>query len=209
VNVVDKNEDHVKMRILQATKKLSATKGFEATSVREICKEANANISLVSYYYGGKESLFEAMLQEFIPIPVFSEHLRREEVDPIQGMKRLIEQMYRFCKADPEISDIVHQEFTLHSERIDIIRKYTLPVWLLLRDYLQAGQAQGVFHFQSLDHTFLQVMGSILFGSNEAKSLTIVTLLDIQLVEQDDPLEELIVYILRGLGCTVEQIHSK
>ncbi len=209
MNVVDKGEDHVKMRILQATKKLAATKGFEATSVREICKEANANISLVSYYYGGKEPLFEAMLQEFIPIPVFSEQLRHEEMNPIQGMKRLIEQMYRFCKSDPEISDIVHQEFTLHSERIDIIQKYTLPVWLLLRHYLEAGREQGVFHFHSLDHTFLQVMGSILFGSNEAKSLTIVTLLDIQLVEQGDLLEELIVYILRGLGCTVEQIDNK
>lgn len=207
--MVDKSEDHVKRRILQATKKLAATKGFEAASVREICKEAKANISLVSYYYGGKEPLFEAMLQEFIPIPVFSEQLRHEEVNPIQGMKRLIEQMYYFCKADPEISDIVHQEFTLHSERIDIIQKYTLPVWQLLRHYLEEGRKQGVFHFCSSDHTFLQVMGSILFGSNEAKSVTIVTLLDMELTEPGDQLEELTIYILRGLGCTLEQIHAK
>lgn len=206
--MVSKSEDHVKMRILQATKKLAANKGFEATSVREICKEANANISLISYYYGGKEPLFEAMLQEFIPIPLFSEHIRREEVDPIKGLKRLIEQMYLFCKSDPEISDIVHQEFTLHSERIDTIQKYTLPVWQLLRHYLEEGRTQGVFDFRSLDHTFLQVMGSILFGSNDAKSETIVTLLDIQLTEQADQLEELTVYILRGLGCTLEQIHA-
>lgn len=204
--MVDKNEDHVKMRILQATKKLAATKGFEATSVREICKEANANISLVSYYYGGKEPLFEAMLKEFIPIPLFAEHIRREEVDPIQGMKRLIEEMYHFCKCDPEISDIIHQEFTLHSQRIDVIQKYTLPVWQLLRHYLENGLQQGTFYFRSLNHTSLQVMGSILFSSNDVKSLTVVTLLDIQRSVETDQLEELTQYILRGLGCTNEQI---
>lgn len=49
-------------------------------------------------------------------------------------------------------------------------------------------------------------MGSILFSSNDVKSLTVVTLLDIQRSVENDQLEELTQYILRGLGCTNEQI---
>ena len=48
----------MKMKILLAAKKLFAKHGYDATSVRQICEEAGANVALVSYYFGGKESVF-------------------------------------------------------------------------------------------------------------------------------------------------------
>lgn len=49
--------------ILFAAEKLFAEKGFEGTSTREISKEANVNISMISYYFGSKEKLFEKIFE--------------------------------------------------------------------------------------------------------------------------------------------------
>jgi AcrR family transcriptional regulator len=45
-------------RILQAAENLFSTKGFEATSVRDITTEANCNVASVNYHFGGKENLY-------------------------------------------------------------------------------------------------------------------------------------------------------
>ena len=49
--------------ILFNAEKLFAEKGFEGTSIREISKEANVNISMISYYFGSKEKLFEKIFE--------------------------------------------------------------------------------------------------------------------------------------------------
>ena len=49
--------------ILFAAEKLFAEKGFEGTSTREIAKDANVNISMISYYFGSKEKLYEKLVE--------------------------------------------------------------------------------------------------------------------------------------------------
>lgn len=45
-------------RILQAAENLFSSKGFEATSVRDITTEASCNVASVNYHFGGKENLY-------------------------------------------------------------------------------------------------------------------------------------------------------
>lgn len=49
--------------ILVNAEKLFAEKGFDGTSTREISKMANVNISMISYYFGSKEKLFEKLFE--------------------------------------------------------------------------------------------------------------------------------------------------
>lgn len=49
--------------ILLSAEKLFAEKGFDGTSTREISKMANVNISMISYYFGSKEKLFEKIFE--------------------------------------------------------------------------------------------------------------------------------------------------
>lgn len=58
--------DNSKERILSAAVKLFAQKGFEGTSIREICKMANANICMISYYWGGKKELYQGIIDDLI-----------------------------------------------------------------------------------------------------------------------------------------------
>ena len=43
--------------IMLHAEKLFAEKGFDGTSTREIAKNAEVNISMISYYFGSKEKL--------------------------------------------------------------------------------------------------------------------------------------------------------
>lgn len=58
-------KDSKKEAILEAGKKLFSEKGFAAVGVREIAKEANVNISMISYYYGGKSGILKQILTAF------------------------------------------------------------------------------------------------------------------------------------------------
>ncbi len=51
-----------KVLIMEVAEKLFAENGFDGTSVRQIAKAADINVAMISYYFGSKEKLLEAML---------------------------------------------------------------------------------------------------------------------------------------------------
>ena len=61
----DQSEEHqeTRARIIAAAYKVLAEKGYEATTLREISREAQAAPGLVHYYFGGKDQLLVEVLQ--------------------------------------------------------------------------------------------------------------------------------------------------
>ena len=49
--------------ILDIAERLIADNGFDGTSIRDIAKEASINIAMISYYFGSKEKLLEALFE--------------------------------------------------------------------------------------------------------------------------------------------------
>lgn len=151
-------ESDMKLRILFAAKKLFAKQGFDGTSVRQICEEAGANVALVSYYFGGKEKVFQALFESFFPgqrIEQFEEIFK----DPAAGLELIVREIIGFSMTDKELSSIVQQEMTIHSPRTEVVISFVSPVWKKVRELLQTGREQGVFHFESLDQALMMVVG--------------------------------------------------
>ncbi len=59
-------DESSKKRILETATALFARKGFDGTSIREICKLANVNICMISYYWGGKRELYEGIIENLV-----------------------------------------------------------------------------------------------------------------------------------------------
>ena len=59
-------DENSKTRILEAATALFARKGFDGTSIREICKTADVNICMISYYWGGKQELYQGIIDNLI-----------------------------------------------------------------------------------------------------------------------------------------------
>jgi AcrR family transcriptional regulator len=55
-----------KTRILDSAEKLFGINGFEATSLRDITAEADANLAAVNYHFQSKESLIDAVISRRI-----------------------------------------------------------------------------------------------------------------------------------------------
>lgn len=56
-------KEDVRNRLLDAAEKLFCSKGFHATSVRELTAEANCNLAAVNYHFGGKDQLYAEMFR--------------------------------------------------------------------------------------------------------------------------------------------------
>lgn len=57
---------NTEQKIMEVAAKLFAKNGFDGASTREICKQAGVNISLISYYFGGKEELYKKIVENIV-----------------------------------------------------------------------------------------------------------------------------------------------
>ncbi|MBD3919407.1 TetR/AcrR family transcriptional regulator [Paenibacillus sp. PR3] len=162
-------EQDVKQRILLAAKELFAVQGFDGTTIRQICDKANANISLVSYYFGGKDKVFQHIFETYFPGNRLDqvEHMFR---DPLKGLQFLMDQIMSMSFDDFHLSLIIDQELLMHSPRSEIVMSYVQPVWVKLEELLQRGREQGIFHFDSLAHTLVIIRGISLSAKIDLKT---------------------------------------
>jgi AcrR family transcriptional regulator len=57
------NFNDKQVQIINIAEELFASRGFEGTSVRDIAEAAGINIAMISYYFGSKEKLMEAIFE--------------------------------------------------------------------------------------------------------------------------------------------------
>jgi len=82
------------LQIIDTAERLFARKGFDGTSVRDIAEEAGINVAMISYYFGSKEKLMEAIFEVKIGrVQVRVEELLKDDsMSPIQKVNTLIEE---------------------------------------------------------------------------------------------------------------------
>ncbi len=85
------NEKHT--HILDVAERLFAAHGFDGTSVRDIAKEADVNVAMISYYFGSKDKLLESIFKkraEFIKIQIET-LLTDTSLTPIEKVNKVID----------------------------------------------------------------------------------------------------------------------
>lgn len=71
-------ESGPKRRLLDAAEALFAERGFEAVSVRDITKQAEANVAALNYHFGSREDLIDLLIIHYAN-PLNEERLARLE----------------------------------------------------------------------------------------------------------------------------------
>lgn len=80
-----------RQRLIDAAAELFAANGFAATSVREICTRAEANVAAINYHFGGKDQLLAEVLR--IPLQTLEESIPRF-TDPALSLNEALTRMY-------------------------------------------------------------------------------------------------------------------
>jgi len=136
------------LQILQVAETLFAEKGFEGTSIRDISKEANINVAMVSYYFGSKEKLLEALiLHKTSGLKEQLVHLIDENLEPLEKINKLIALYIHRINCNRGIYRVLHFELASQKKALEIqsfseIKKANLKSLELI---IQEGQAKGVF----------------------------------------------------------------
>lgn len=154
-------EKDVKEKILGAARKLFAGKGFEGTSVRQICDEAGVALALVSYHFGGKDKLLYAL---FEPLNEHFAKLSFHLEEPVEALKQFIRGFVAYRYENEELIHILQQEMMMQSPRLRMLSNAYYPSWEHLRAILEAGKRQGELHYESIVHAVHFVMGAVIFS---------------------------------------------
>jgi AcrR family transcriptional regulator len=136
------------LEILQAAEQLFAEDGFDGTSVRDIAKKANVNIAMISYYFGSKEKMLEALvLHRISDMRLQMVSLYNENISPLAKIDKLIELYISRINKNRCIYQILHFEFStkkreLNFENFTEVKKHNLQV---LENIIKEGQDAGIF----------------------------------------------------------------
>jgi AcrR family transcriptional regulator len=75
-------QDSGRQRLLEAAEELFATKGYAATTTREISDHAGLSRGLLYYHFPSKEALFNALIKERTPLGTIDGFLEQYPDDP-------------------------------------------------------------------------------------------------------------------------------
>lgn len=157
------------LSIMEDAVKIFAQKGYDSASVRDIARISNINVAMISYYFGSKEKLLEAIFNYYrqdintnLRDIVEENADNPEQIEVIYKMLDLI--LATFYKNKYFNILLIHQSALTDGDGaiFKIIQEIKLENKKLLETVIGRGQAQGEFR-QDVDVTILYgiMIGSI------------------------------------------------
>ncbi|MBH0230165.1 forespore capture DNA-binding protein RefZ [Halobacillus yeomjeoni] len=118
-------------KVLDVACRLFYSNGFKGTSVRDIAKEANVNVSLISYYFNSKQGLFESLaVSYFEPYLEILENEQLSEVD--FTLDSLVRKILHYKQTNYQLSCLLYRELSLNT----IFAKEMLVTYLAKENHL-------------------------------------------------------------------------
>ena len=148
-NTPTRDAEATKARILAAAKAEFARLGLGGARVDEIAEKAKANKRMIYHYFGNKEDLFTAVLEDaYLDIRTAEQNLCLDDMPPTQALETLIKFTWNYYLENPEFIRLVNSA-NLHEGRhlmrsenvVRASRRYVATI----KTILKRGAAAGVF----------------------------------------------------------------
>jgi AcrR family transcriptional regulator len=152
--------------ILIVAEALFGEKGFDGTSVRDIAQQAGVNLAMISYYFGSKEKLLEAMIEfrAMYAYGILEELSKNESLSPWDKIDRLIEFYVDRILNNLPFHNIMYQEAGTNFRSEDIKNK-VIAIKMRNLDQMTKiitdGQQKKLFRQVDIPMTVGTIMGTI------------------------------------------------
>ncbi|HSC52190.1 MAG TPA: TetR family transcriptional regulator [Phnomibacter sp.] len=169
------------IHIIEVAESLFAQHGYGSTSIRDISKEANVNLAMVSYYFGSKEKLLEAIFHYRIFHSWFlvREAMEKNELNTWELVEVMIDSFVDRLndKANFHALMIRQQLLGERSPMYDMLMESKCKNYEMVCQLVKQGQDKGIFKenvdialmIVTMVGTGYQLMHSISFYSKMAK----------------------------------------
>lgn len=144
-----RDAERTRAELLAVATEVFAESGYSGARVDEIAERTSTTKRMIYYYFGGKEQLYLAVLEEaYRGIRDAEMQLHVGELDPVDAVRRLAELTYDHHLAHQDFIRLVAIENIHRGESIrqlDSLRDLGQPAMSLLDSILERGRRTGVF----------------------------------------------------------------
>jgi AcrR family transcriptional regulator len=151
--------------ILQVGEQLFAEQGFDGTSVRDIAQRAQVNLAMISYYFGSKEKLLIALIEERsgYTYGILEDLNRDQSLSPWDKMDRLVDFYVDKVMNNLRFHCIMTQQYISGSstEIKDQISEIKLRNLDQIRKIITDGQRKKFFRKVDIELTMSSFMGTL------------------------------------------------
>ncbi len=135
--------------ILKAATQVFAKYGFDGGSVEKISSAAKSVDRMLYYYFGNKEGLFIAVIEDmYRQMNEAEAELDLDTEQPVQALKEVIAFVLNYYRHHPEFVTLLNTE-NLHQGRhivkLEQAAQYSSPAIDVIRRILHTGVQQGLF----------------------------------------------------------------
>lgn len=161
--------------ILFAAEKLFAEKGFEGTSTREISKAANVNISMISYYFGSKEKLYEKLVEYRMNEGQFfaRDILERTDINDWQKIEKVVDQFSGRVRHHKCFYRIMQREqlYSQNPQIVEFLKQTKMGFISMYSQVLESGLKKGIFTKNPPIYLLHATVSGTLFYASNAKEM--------------------------------------
>jgi TetR/AcrR family transcriptional regulator len=160
--------DSTRTALLVAARAAFSERGLEGARVDDIARRAGVNKQLVYHYFGSKDALYTAVLEQvYRQIRDQERALELDSFPAEEAMRKLIEFSFDYLAKSPEFVRILSDENAHGAEHLkgsDVVTEVNRPIIELIRTTLDRGVSAGVFR-KGLDplHVYLSIAGMSFF----------------------------------------------
>jgi AcrR family transcriptional regulator len=145
-------------KIKEEALKLFAERGFDGVSVRDIARAADANVSAVSYHFGGKEELLREVVSDGLAaFRAVLSSIGGEDLPLKNKVERLLEAFLFFLQKEDSVSRIIFSELSMGGDRLpDLAEEHFRLVMSMFSDMLRRGVESGEIRDTDATLTMMQ-----------------------------------------------------
>lgn len=133
-------------KLMEVGTDLFAARGLHGVSIRELSQAAGASISMISYYFGGKEGLYAAVLREQFACFDQIYEIREQGADPLAIIEAYLRWTIQRHRSHPHLLRFYTSELTNPTACFaTIVSPAINKVIRILAEEIDNGVGQGRF----------------------------------------------------------------
>ncbi len=142
-----RNADVAKADLIQAARREFAEKGFALAGIEAIAEPTGLNKKMIYHYFGSKEGLYIAVLEEaYVGIREMEESLGLDQLAPLDAIQKLVEATWDYYVANPAFLALVNQENLMRAtylKKSGVVKMRTSTLLTRVQSVLDRGVADG------------------------------------------------------------------
>lgn len=153
------------LEIMDIALGLFAGNGYDNTSVRDIAKAADVNVAMISYYFGSKEGLLEAIFSRHLNHvrAILQQIVKAKDLSPVDKISGIIDTYIDAITQNRKFHVLmIREQVSLKNEKLyEMVRAMKSKNFELIQNAVKLGEKQGYFR-KGID---VRMLSLTLFGT--------------------------------------------